>query len=286
MTAATPTDLCDRTVVITGATAGIGRAAAMALARRGAALSLVARNPEKARATAKDIQEASGNDRTRVFAADLSRQADIHRVADALLAAHPRIDVLVNNAGVVCTSFGETPDGIETTFAVNHLAYFLLTERLRERLVESAPARVVSTASDAHRFLGAFPFDDPECRRRYRGLRAYAVSKLANVMWNAELARRLAGTGVTANALHPGGVNTGLGDQNGGGLRVLGQLVKRFLATPEQGAETLVHLVCAPELVEASGGYYARCAPRKPGHGARDPEADARLWALSVAMTS
>lgn len=279
-------DMRGRVCIVTGATSGIGRATALELARRGASLGLVARKRERAEDTAAAIREAAANPDVEVFLADLAVQEQIRSVASELLGRYPRIHVLVNNAGVMCTSFGETPDGIETTFAVNHLAYFLLTQLLLDRLRESAPARVVSVASDAHRF-GRLDLDDPETRhRRYRGMRVYGASKLANIAWNAELARRLAGSGVTANCCHPGGVNTGLGDQNGPVLKWLGKLAKVFMRTPEKGAETSVWLASAPELEGVSGGYYADCRPRVPIDQARDPEVGRRLWELSERLTS
>jgi NAD(P)-dependent dehydrogenase (short-subunit alcohol dehydrogenase family) len=221
-----------------------------------------------------------------LFVADLGVQADVRRAAGEILARFPRLDVLLNNAGVFQTRFVETVDGIETMLAVNHLAYFLLTELLRERLAASAPARIVSVASDAHRFA-RLDLDDLEFRSRpFAAMRVYGTSKLLNVMWNAELARRLEGSGVSANCLHPGGVNTGLGDQNGGMLAQVGGLVKRFLRSPDKGAETSVHLATAPQLVDVSGRYFANCRERRPSAAARDASAQARLWELSEALVS
>jgi NAD(P)-dependent dehydrogenase (short-subunit alcohol dehydrogenase family) len=273
--------MADRICVITGATSGIGRAAALALAREGLRLALVARSREKAEATAREIARATPGAAVEVFVADLAVAAQIRRVAGELLARLPRIDVLLNNAGIVNLRREETPDGLEATFAVNHLAYFLLTNLLLDRLRASAPARIVSVASDAHRF-GKLDLDDLEYRRRpYKPMQVYGSSKLLNVLWNAELARRIEGSGVTANCLHPGGVNTGLGDNNAGALRVLGRLVKVFMRSPEKGADTAVWLATAPEVAGVSGGYFGDRKPRRPSRAAQDPAAARRLWEIS-----
>ena len=272
--------------MITGATAGIGRATAFALARHGFRLGLVCRNRAKGEALAEALRAEAGAGDVALFVADLGVQADVRHAAGEILAGFPHLDVLLNNAGVFQTRFEETADGIESTLAVNHLAYFLLTDLLRERLVASAPARIVSVASNAHRFA-RLDLDDLEFRkRRFRSMRVYGTSKLLNVMWNAELARRLEGTGVSANCLHPGGVNTGLGDQNGALLARVGGLVKRFLRSPDKGAETSVHLASAPQLADVSGRYFADCRQRRPSAAARDPAAQARLWGLSEALVA
>jgi retinol dehydrogenase-12 len=276
----------DKVCIITGATAGIGRSTALELARQGAELGLVCRNPQKAQETRAFIEAATGNRRVEVFIADLESQADIRRVAEELLRRYPKIHVLINNAGVVFTRRTETKDGVETTFAVNHLAYFLLTHLLLDRLRASAPSRIVNVASEAHRF-SAFDLDDLEYRKRkYRGMRVYGASKLANILWTQELARRLEGTGVTANSLHPGGVNTGLGEQNhtAGAARWIASAVKALLRSPERGARTSVYLASAPELEGTSGRYFANCKPRRPNRQGRDPEAARRLWQASERM--
>lgn len=274
-----------RTCLITGATTGIGRATAFALARRGLRLGLVCRSPEKGAATAAAIRAETGRDVDLVLA-DLGIQKEVRRAADEILDRFPRIDCLVNNAGVFQTRFEETPDGLETTLAVNHLAYFLLTELLLPRLLESAPARIVSVASDAHRFAD-LDLDDLEFRRRpFRSMRVYGTSKLLNVLWSAELAQRLEGTCVTANSLHPGGVNTGLGDQNGRVLAAVGKLVKVFMRSPEKGAETSVHLATAPELDGVSGRYFADCREKQPSAEALDEALQSRLWTLSEGLVA
>ena len=272
--------------MITGATAGIGRATAFALARHGFRLGLVCRSRAKGEALSEALRAEAGAGDVALFVADLGVQIDVRRAADEILAGFPRLDVLLNNAGVFQTRFEETADGIETTLAVNHLAYFLLTDLLRERLVASAPARIVSVASNAHRFA-RLDLNDLEFRKRpFGAMRVYGTSKLLNVIWNAELARRLEGSGVSANCVHPGGVNTGLGDQNGGVLAQVGGLVKRFLRSPDKGAETSVHLATAPQLVDVSGRYFANCRERRPSAAARDAAAQAQLWELSEALVA
>jgi len=200
------------------------------------------------------------------------------------LQAYPRIDVLINNAGAMFQRREVTSDGLERTFALNHMAYFVMTEQLRERLAASAPARIVSVASRAHD--GAtLDLDDLNMERRYSGWLAYRRSKLANILWTRELARRIAGTGVTANALHPGFVATGFGDNNGGWLRLMFGMAKRVAALrPEQGAETVVFLASAPGLEGTSGGYFANSAPATPSAAARDDGAARRLWDMSQAI--
>ncbi len=274
----------NRVCVLTGGTSGIGRAAAFALARGGWRLALVCRSAARGEETAAEIEANTGNGDAELVLADLSQQAEIHRAAAEIRERYPAIHLLLNNAGVVHTRFQTTADGLESTLAINHLAYFLLTELLRERLVASAPARIVSVASDAHRFA-RLELDDLEFRRRgYRGMRVYGTSKLLNILWNRELARRLEGTGVTANCAHPGGVNTRLGDDNGRLLALFGGLVKRFLRTPEKGAETPVWLATASELEGTTGGYFADCRPRRPSDAALDDETGRRLWAISERM--
>ena len=223
----------DQVILITGATSGIGRETAKAIAASGMTLYVVCRDGRKGEALHRELVEHAGHERVYVLLGDLSRQADVHAVADAFLATGLPLHLLVNNAGIVNDTRRETQDGIEETFAVNHLACFLLTERLRERLVASAPARIVSVASNAHAFVKGVDFDDIEYRTRpYRTLPAYSQSKLCNILWTRELARQLHGTGVTANCVHPGAVGTGLASQNGGYARLVMALLKPFFRSP------------------------------------------------------
>lgn len=271
--------------VITGASSGIGRATALELARRGATLALVCRDPGRADATVAEIERATGNRSAAVFLADLGVQGEVRGVAAELLARHPRVDVLINNAGLVNLGYSETEDRIETVFAVNHLAYFLLTELLLDRLRESAPARVVNVASNAHKFSGGIRFDDLGYRRGYKAMRVYGQSKLANILFTLELARRLEGSGVTANCLHPGAVASRLGKNNGAWARALTGLLAPFFRSEAKGAETSIYLATAPELERVSGRYFANCREVRPAPFALDPAAARRLWEVSERLT-
>jgi NAD(P)-dependent dehydrogenase (short-subunit alcohol dehydrogenase family) len=272
--------------VITGATSGIGLATAAALAERGFRLVLLARAPARAEAAIEAIRRRAPAARVEVEAADLASLRSIAEAVPRVLARCPRIDVLVNNAGVVLLRRETTVDGYEKTFAVNHLAYFALTEGLRERLAATPGARIVSVASDAHRFGGALDFGDLQSERRYRGLGVYARSKLCNILWTRELARRLAGTGVTANCCHPGGVATRLGQTEAPWTRAVSRLLGLFLLTPEQGARTSVYLATAPGLGSVTGRYFAKEREATPARAARDDAAAARLWAVSEELVA
>lgn len=275
-----------RVCVVTGATSGIGRATALALARLGARVVVHGRSAEKCERTAGEIRKASGNDAVDPFVADLASQAGIRRLAGGLLERYPAIHVLVNNAGVFNAGFEETVDGIEATLAVNHLAGFLLTGLLHDRIRQSAPARIVCVSSEAHRY-GTLDLDDLEFRRRrYRGLRVYGVSKLHNLLFTFELARRLEGTGVTANALHPGVVNTGLGDNNPPSLffRAM-RMTKPLMRTPEKGAETSVFLASSPDVEGVTGRYWLDCRERRARDIGYNRALQRRLWTLSEKMT-
>src|SRR5947209_10387350 len=267
-------------VVITGATNGIGLAAAEALAAKGAELAIVARDEAKATAVAERVGGAD------VLLADLGSQASVRAVAAEALARYPRIDVLVNNAGAIFSSRRLTDDGIEQTWALNHLAPFLLTNLLLDGLKQSAPARVVTTSSDAH--SGArIPFDDLDAERSYasRGFRRYSETKLANILFTRELARRLDGTGVTANCFHPGLVATGFNRNNGVLMNIAMTFAKPFSRNAEKGAETLVWLVDSPDAANESGGYFEDCRPAEPRAAPRDDDAARRLWDVSEQQT-
>ena len=241
-------------MIITGATNGIGLAAAKALVALGASLAIVARSEERARAAVAEI-ERGGGDRTRVdiLLADLSSQAEIRRLAAEIEDRYPKIDVLINNAGAINTRLQLTVDGIELTWAVNHLAPFLLTTLLLDRLKSSAPSRVVTTSSDAH-FGATIPFDEFHDERAYRGFRRYGQSKLANILFTVELARRLSGSGVTANCFHPGLVVTGFNRNNGPMMNVAMSLIQPFSRRPKKGSETLIWLAASPEAAAVTGG--------------------------------
>jgi NAD(P)-dependent dehydrogenase (short-subunit alcohol dehydrogenase family) len=266
-----------RTVLITGATGGIGKATALGLAAMGAHLAITGRDPGRTEAAAREIR-AAGSGQVDVFVADLSAQAEVRRLADDVLQRLPRLDVLVNNVGGYWNTRHVTADGLERTFALNHLAPFLLTHLLLERLTHSAPARVVTVASHAHT-MGRIDFDDLQGARFYSGSRAYNQSKLANVLFTYELARRLASTSVTANAVHPGVVNTSFGAKDPGGTqRLLVPLLRPFMKSPARGAATSIHVASAPALEHVSGRYFANSKPKRSSEGSYDEGVAARLW--------
>lgn len=278
------TSLAGSTAIVTGATSGIGFETAQALLGRGARLVLVARNREKAEASAMALARATGNDDVTLVLGDLSLQADVRRVAHELLALCPRIDVLVNNAGLVNLQRRVTPDGVEETLAVNHFAYYLLTRLLLDRLRGSAPARIVNVASDAHKF-GRIDFDDLDSARRYRSMRVYGMTKACNILFTYALARRLDGSGVTVNCVHPGAVATGIGKNNGRMATVVTRMLAPFFRSPAQGAATSIRLATAPELAGVSGQYFANGKPRRSARFTYDEAAQERLWAISAERT-
>jgi NAD(P)-dependent dehydrogenase (short-subunit alcohol dehydrogenase family) len=268
-------------VLITGATNGIGLSAAEELGRRGAQLAIVARDDARAADAVRRIR-AAGASEPDVLKADLSSRQSVRALAQEALARYPRIDVLVNNAGAMNERRQLSPDGIELTWAVNHLAPFLLTELLLERLVQSAPARIITTASDAHK--GAqIPFDDLNAERSYgnRGFKRYGQTKLANILFTAELARRLEGTGVTANCFHPGLVATGFNRNNGALMNIVMTIARPFSRSPEKGAETLVWLADSAEPSALSGGYFVDRKLATPDPPALDMDSARRLWEIS-----
>jgi len=274
-----------RVCLVTGATTGIGLATAEGLARTGAHVILGARTRERGEAARKRLARTTGSDRVEVVVADLSVQAEVRRLADEVATTHRRLDVLVNNAGMVFSEREETRDGIERTWALNHLAPFLLTNLLTDLLVASAPARVVTVSSNAHT-RAHLDLDDPQfARRRYRAFAAYGQSKLANILFTIELARRLEGTGVTANCLHPGFVRSEFGTRTNGLLRLGIGIARPFGRTPEQGARTSIYLATSPEVANVTGRYFVDCHPAQPRPQATDPQMARRLWELSERMT-
>jgi NAD(P)-dependent dehydrogenase (short-subunit alcohol dehydrogenase family) len=277
------TGVAGKHVVITGATNGIGLAAAEELAARGARLTIVARSEARARAAAARI-EASAREGGSVEWAlcELSLQASVRRLAEELLERHDRIDVLVNNAGAIYAKRQHSGDGIELTWAVNHLAPFLLTELLLGRLLASAPARIVTTSSDAHRGR-ELPLDDLDAERSYaaRGFRRYGETKLANILFTSELARRIDDRGVSANCFHPGLVASGFNRNNGPLTSAAMTLARPFSRSPARGARTLVWLVDSPQVSGESGGYFADERRATPSEQAQDATAARALWELS-----
>ena len=273
-----------KTVVITGGTSGIGLAAAHALARRGARLVVVGRDPDKAEATLVTLRRVGPEADHAIHLADLSSVADTARVGAVIAASEPRIDVLANNAGAVFDRRIVTSEGFEKTFALNHLGYAGLTEALRGSLEAAAPSRIVNTSSIAHRF-GRLDWADLQNARRYRGMMVYCQSKLLNILFTRELARRLAGTGVTANCFHPGFVASRFGDESTGPMRSLFGLGKSLFAiSPKQGAETLIHLAASPTVEGQTGGYYVRSKRAELSKAAQDDAAARRLWDTTAVM--
>jgi|SRR5579859_13196 len=266
-----------KVVVITGATSGIGQVAAEKLAGMGARLVLVARDKARGEAALARLRQVAPGVLPSIHYGDLSRLAEMKRVAAEIAAAEPRVDVLINNAGAMFGSRQLTEDGLELTFATNHMSYFVLTHGLRKSLQAAAPARVVSTSSDAHK--GAkLDFNDLQAANKYGGFAVYGRSKLANILFTSELARRWAGTGVTANSLHPGFVATRFGDQSGGFFSYVIRAAKVVAISPEKGAETIVYLASSDEVADVSGKYFYKCRPATPTREGRDEEAAKRLW--------
>jgi len=277
-----PQQMADRTVLITGGTGGIGRATARGLAAMGARVAITGHDRERAESAAADIR-ADGGPPVEVFVGDMTAQAEVRRLASEVLAALPRLDVLVNNVGGFWNSRHVTADGLERTFALNHLAPFLLTHLLVDRLTESAPARVVTVSSDAQR-LGRIDFADLQGERSWSGQTAYNQSKLANVLFTYELARRLRGTGVTANVLHPGIARTGFGAEDPGRIQRMITPFMGLMKSPEQAARTPIHLASAPEVKGVTGEFFAKSKPRKSSKRSYD-ESDARLlWEVSAQL--
>jgi NAD(P)-dependent dehydrogenase (short-subunit alcohol dehydrogenase family) len=277
----------DKRVVITGATGGIGLAAAEELARRGARLAIVARSDARAAEAVARIRTAGGDGSdVDVLHADLASQASVRELAAEVLARYPRVDVLVNNAGAMNEQRQLTQEGIELTWAVNHLAPFLLTTLLLDRLKASAPARVVTTASDAHKGK-LIPFDDLNAERGYamRGFDRYGQTKLANILFTLELAERLRGSGVTAYCFHPGTVATGFNRNNGALMSGVMTLIRPFSRSPVKGAETLVWLVDSPDVSDETGAYYVDKRRATPSRPAQDTDTAHRLWRVSEEQT-
>lgn len=278
-------DMHGKVCVVTGATSGIGLATAQILASKGARLVLVGRDRKRGEMAVKIVDNRAKDARTSIHYGDLSVIAEMKRVAAAIAAAEPKIDVLLNCAGAAFQPRQVTIDGIEKTFALNHLSYFVLGNLLAENVRAAAPSRIVNVASRAHEDA-VIDFGDLMFERNYTGLAAYGKSKLANVLFTRELARRLAGTGVTVNALHPGFVNTRLGDNVGGIASVVVGLLKFFTGRPvAKGAETPVYLASSPDVAAITGQYFRDCKIVTPSAAARDDDAARRLWEESVKLT-
>ena len=266
-----------KTIVITGATSGIGEIAAIRLAEQGGRIVFTARDQKRGQATIEKLRRANGVAEHVMHLADLSLVAEQKRVA-GVIAAEPQIDVLINNAGALFNRRIETREGLENTFALNHMSYFTITNLLLGRLKATPGARIVSVASGAHR--GAkLNFDDLQSRRGYRGFAVYSRSKLCNILFNRALAKRLAGTGMTANCLHPGFVATRFADESGGWIQRLVKLAKSLGAiSPEEGAKTIIYLASSPDVALVSGEYFYKCKVETPTAEAQNDEDAERLW--------
>jgi NAD(P)-dependent dehydrogenase (short-subunit alcohol dehydrogenase family) len=280
MSPTTANEMKGKRVVLTGASRGIGRATALALGRMGADLSFVVRDGARGGAVADEVRALGAGGDVDVFVADLSSMADVRRVAAEILAKHDRIDVLVNNAGALLMERQVTKDGYEATFATNHLAYFLLTELLLEAVKKAPAGRIVNVASEAHH-RGTIAFDDLMGEKRYSGWSAYSASKLANILFTSELARRLEGTKVTANSLHPGVIASGFALNNKGVMAAAWKLMSPFLTSSEKGARTTIFLATDPSVANVSGKYFSKCKVTTPSREARDANVAKRLWNVS-----
>ncbi len=269
---------------ITGGSSGIGKATALGLANMGATVVVVGRDRGRSEAAVMEIEEESGNESVGLMLADLSSQESIRRLAKDFTDRYGQLHVLINNAGVFISERTVTVDGMETTFAVNYLAPFLLTNLLLDVLKASAPARILNVTSSAER-SGVIDFDDLQGERGYGGIQAYNRSKLAIVLFTYELARRLEGTGVTVNCLHPGVVATNLGRGNGGFFGFLTRLMRPFISSPEKGAETSIYLASSPEVEGVSGKYFAKKAEARSSERSYDEETGRRLWQVSAELT-
>ena len=275
----------DKLVLVTGATNGIGKVSAQALAAQGARVIVVSRNAQKCDATVAEIKQATGNANVEAMPADLSSLQAVRDLARRFLDRYDRLDVLLNNAGAIYTARTLSVDGIELTWALDHLSYFLLTNLLLGALKAAPAARVVNVSSNAHQLTrNGINFDDVQIERGYTGMGAYSQAKLANVMFTYALARRLQGTAMTANALHPGVVSTGFGQNNTGAWGALWKFVGRFTMNPEQGAQTSIYLASSPDVVGVTGKYFDNKKAVRSSTASHDEAAQERLWQLSEKM--
>ena len=277
-------DMNGKICLVTGATNGIGKATAQALAQMGASVVIVGRNGAKTAQLVEEIRTTSGNQNVDSLLADLSSQEDVRRLADEFKSKYPHLHVLLNNAGGTFTTRQLTVDGIEMTFALNHLAYFLLTNLLLDTIKASAPARIINVSSDAHSG-GKIDFDNLQGERTYSSFGPYGNSKLANILFTNELARRLEGTGVTVNALHPGLTRTGFGKNNPGFFMKIMQVIIPLVArSPEKGAETSIYLASSPEVQSVTGKYFVDCKVTQPAPQATDGAIAKKLWDVSAEL--
>jgi len=270
--------------IVTGATSGIGKETARALAHQGGTVILVGRNPEKTLATVEKFRHEADTPNVEYLLADLSSQDEIRRLVEEFKSRHNRLDVLVNNVGAFFLRRQESVDGIEMTFALNHLGYFLLTDLLLDTIMASVPARIINVSSRSHR-RAVMKFDDLQGHKGYSGIKAYGQSKLANVLFTYELARRLEGTGVTVNALHPGFVATNMGSNNGWIVRAFRPLMNLRALSVEEGAETSIYLAASPDVEGITDKYFIQCTAVPSSAYSYDVTVAKQLWAVSEEMT-
>ena len=279
-------DLRGKVVLVTGATNGIGKVTARELARMGAAMVVIGRKPERVQQTVDEIKQAAGHTQVEGIVADLSLMSQVRAAAEQFRRKYDRLDVLVNNAGTGASKRVITAEGLERMFALNHLSYFLLTNLLLDVMKVSAPARIINVSSDAHR-TASLNLDNLQGAENWGpgGYNAYGRTKLENILFTRELARRLNGTGVTANAVHPGVVATGLWRGAGGVFgNLIGLFAPLYMLTPEQGAQTSIYVATAPEIAGMSGFYFSDSQPVVPSKAAQDDEAARQLWAISEGL--
>ncbi len=278
-------DMANRVVMITGGTSGIGKETALGLARLNATVAIVGRDRERTANVVNEIKAATGNERIIPYICDLASLADVRKLATDFHADRSRLDILFNNAGAINSKRLLSKDGYELTFAVNHLAHFLLTDLLMDLLKESVPSRVIVTTSAAAN-MGHMHFDDLMLEKNYTGFKAYGQSKLANQLFTFELARRLQKTGVTANCLHPGVVRTGFGMNNKGAMRIGYTLFSPFLISAKKAALTPIYLASSPEVRDITGKYYSKGKEKEPPKEATDLESAAKLWEISERLVT
>lgn len=273
----------DKICIITGANSGIGFYTALALARKGATIVMVCRNAEKAETAKQEIIDKTQNKNITIFLADFSSLEESKRVGKEVASKYPKIDILINNAGFIAKGYREvTADGLEKTFAVNHMGYFIFTHFLLDAVKASPQGRIISVSSEAHRFVSNVDLTNLQLTRGYTSLKAYGISKLCNIWFTRELARRIKDTNVTVNCVHPGAVATNFGTDSGPFFETLLKLGKMFLLTPQQGAETSIFLASNPEVSKVTGEYFSKSQIKKISRDARDDNKAKKLWDMSL----